>query len=195
MTSPRSSKLGSSSLVSRVAFAAGGPAKPRSSFRRGPARACDLISAKQAVAAALSLRGLSQEVRAERVATEWQELVGAKIASRTRPKGVYGRMLVIEVASSAWLHELTMLRPTLLGELVTRLGEPRLFDDLSFRIAGRSQPPREAPRRNSRAQPFEATARIPATGVARERIVRDAEAVDDAELRALITRIRIDNDR
>jgi hypothetical protein len=35
----------------------------------------------------------------------------------------------------------------------------------------------------------------PATGVARERIVREVGAVDDAELRELIARVRITHDR
>lgn len=165
------------------------------SGRFAPARACDLLTAKQAIAEALSLRGLSQGVRTERVTTEWTDLVGAKIASRTRPKGIWGRMLVIEVASSAWLHELSMLRPTLLAQLLTRVGEPRLFDDLSFRIAGRTQAPREVARWTPRPPPTQPRERLPATGVARERIVRETDVVDDAELRELIARIRIGNDR
>jgi hypothetical protein len=36
---------------------------------------------------------------------------------------------------------------------------------------------------------------VPATGLAREQIVREAEAVDDVELRELIARVRIANDR
>lgn len=162
---------------------------------RRPARACDVISAKQAIAAALNVRGLSDEIRAERVATEWDDLVGPKIAARTRPSGIYGRRLVVEVASSAWLHELSMLRPTLLSELLARVGEPRLFDDLSFRIAGRNRPPQAMSRRNPRAPAYQSGVRSPATGVARERIVQETGAVEDPELRALITAIRVGNDR
>lgn len=168
----------------------------RRSARRGPARAFDLVTAKQAVAAALTLRGLSQDVRMERITTEWTDLVGAKISARTRPRGVLGRALVVEVASSAWLHELTLLRPRLLGELLARIGEPRLFDDLSFRIAGRDRSPQPAARRPLPAVSHTAQQpRQPATGVAREQIVHETEAVDDVELRALIARIRIGNDR
>lgn len=166
----------------------------RRSTRRGPARAFERVTARQAITAALTLRGLSQEVRAERIATEWADLVGGKIASRTCPRGVQGRVLVVEVASSTWLHELTLLRPRLLGELLARVGEPRLFDDLSFRIAGRS---RASPAGVRRASPIPQQIRPqqPATGAARDQIVHETEAVDDAELRALITRIRVGNDR
>lgn len=110
---------------------------PKRSRPRTPSRALEAISAKQAIAAALSFRGLSHQVRTERITTEWVDLVGTKMAGRTRPTTIQGRVLVIEVASSAWLQELTLLRPQLLRQLIARIGEPRLFDEISFRIAGR----------------------------------------------------------
>jgi hypothetical protein len=70
-----------------------------------------------------------------RVLTEWAELVGPKLSSRTRPYSITDRILVIEVASSAWLHELTMLKAQLLDALHQRMGAPRLFDDLEFKLA------------------------------------------------------------
>lgn len=101
---------------------------------RAPARVRELVTAEQAIAAVLSFRGLSQQVRAERVVADWADLVGGRIAARSRPSGIRARVLMIEVASSAWLQELTMLRPQLLADLLARVGEPRLFDDISFRI-------------------------------------------------------------
>jgi hypothetical protein len=152
-------------------------------------------SAGEAIAAALRFRGITDEVRARRVLTEWAELVGPKIASRTRPEGVSDRVLLIEVASSAWLHELSLLRPQILAGLLARLGEPRLFDDLKLKLAGRSRTGAvSAPPRRLRARPAPPTPRA-ATGAAREQIVREVERVDDAELRELIARVRIANDR
>jgi predicted nucleic acid-binding Zn ribbon protein len=55
---------------------------PRTSGAGSPIRASD------AVAAALKLHGITDQVRAGRVLTEWSELVGPKIAQRTRPDGV-----------------------------------------------------------------------------------------------------------
>jgi len=162
---------------------------------RHPPRTGAAQTASQAVAAALELHGITDQVRASRVLTDWSELVGPKIAQRTRPDGVTDRMLWVEVATSAWLHELNLLRPQLLACLLERLGEPTLFDDLRFRLTGGSR--REpvimrAPRRPS-APPRPAPP--PATGAARERIVREAGAVDDDELRELIARVRITHDR
>ena len=163
--------------------------------RKGPPRAFETRSASDAIRDVLALRGISDRVRAERVLTEWTDLVGAKIAARTRPYGVENRTLVIEVATSAWLHELNLLRPQILAGLLERVGEPRLFDELAFRLAGRSRrepPPTRPP---SRPPPKVVPARAPASGIAREQIVREAETVDDAELRELIARVRIKNDR
>lgn len=162
---------------------------------RRPPRALETRSAGEAIKAALSFHGIADKVRAERVITEWTELVGPKIASRTRPYGVSERVLVIEVASSAWLHELNLLKSQILTGLLARLGEPKLFDDLRFRLAGRSgaRPtlirPRPRPTAPSRPSP------MPATGAARERIVREVENIDDEELRELIARVRIQHDR
>jgi len=151
--------------------------------------------ASAAVAAALELRGIRDQVRAGRVLTEWSELVGAKIAQRTRPDGIVDRVLWVEVATSAWLHELNLLRPQLLVGLHDRLGPPALFDELKFRLAGQRRRDPVALRGPRRPPPPARPAAIPATGAARERIVREAAAVDDAELRELIARIRITHDR
>ncbi|HEY5948298.1 MAG TPA: DUF721 domain-containing protein [Kofleriaceae bacterium] len=152
-------------------------------------------SAGDAVKSALAFHGISDEVRAQRVLTEWTDLVGPKIASRTRPYGVTERVLVIEVASSAWMHELNLLRAQILGGLLERLGEPRLFDDLKFKLAGRSGGRQNLIRPKPRPAPPKRPAPTPATGAAREQIAREVEKIDDDELRELIARVRIQNDR
>jgi predicted nucleic acid-binding Zn ribbon protein len=153
-------------------------------------------SAADAVATALQVHGLSDEIRANRLITEWTELVGPKIAQRTRPEGVTDRVLWIEVATSAWLHELNLLRPQLVNGLLTRLGEPRLFDEVRFKLAGRSRrPPTLAPTGRPRPAPPPRPPVFPATGAAREQITREVATIDDDELRELIARVRITNDR
>jgi predicted nucleic acid-binding Zn ribbon protein len=152
-------------------------------------------TASAAVAAALALHGITDQVRAGRVVTEWTELVGARIAQRTRPDGVVDRVLWVEVATSAWLHELNLLRPQLLASLRERLGEPAVFDDLKFRLTGQRRTAPVALRAPRRPAPPPEPAPPPATGAARERIVREAAAVDDDELRELIARVRITHDK
>jgi predicted nucleic acid-binding Zn ribbon protein len=168
---------------------AGGPGTRRAPRTLGPQ------TASAAVAAALELHGITDQVRAGRVVTEWSELVGARIAQRTRPDGIADRVLWVEVATSAWLHELNLLRPQLVAGLRDRLGEPALFDDLKFRLAGQRRRDPVALRGPRRPVPPARPAPPPATGAARERIVHEAATVDDAELRELIARVRITHDR
>jgi hypothetical protein len=165
--------------------------------RRGPPRTLEPRRAGDAVRAVLALHGIADEIRGQRVLAEWSELVGSRIASRTRPEGVRERVLVVEVATSAWLQELNLLRPQILSGLLARLGEPRLFDDLKFKLAGarRGVAPAGGPRRPQRPTVPSRPPPVPATGAAREQIARDVERIDDAELRELIARVRIANDR
>jgi hypothetical protein len=163
--------------------------------RRGPPRALEPRSASAAVAAALAFHGITDQVRAQSVLAEWADLVGPKIASRTRPVGVTDRVLVVEVASSAWLHELNLLKAQILSGLLARLGEPHLFDKLELKLAGKSGARPMPIRPRPRQAPATRAAPAPATGAAREQIVREVEKIDDDELRELIARVRIENDR
>ncbi len=160
-----------------------------------PARSLEMRSAGAAIKSVLALRGITDAVRAERLHTEWSELVGPRIAARTRPYDVRDRVLTIEVASSAWLQELNLLKPQILAGLVERMGVPKLFDDLKFKLAGRTGGRPVPQRPKGRPAPPPAAEPHPATGVAREQIAREVEAVDDLELRELIARVRIGNDK
>jgi hypothetical protein len=162
---------------------------------KGPPRALGATRAGDAVAKALALHGLSEEIRGQRLLTEWSDLVGPKIATRTRPDGITDRVLWIEVATSAWMHELNMLRPQLVKGLTERLGEPRLFDDVRFKLAGRNRRATLTVPGARRPPPPPRPLPMPATGVAREKIVREVATVDDAELRELIARVRITHDK
>jgi predicted nucleic acid-binding Zn ribbon protein len=173
------------------------PRPSRAGAGRRPARTLEPRSADAAVKDVLALYGITDEVRAERVHTEWYDLVGPRIAQRTRPYGIVGKTLVIEVASSAWVQELTLLRQQILTGLLARIGEPRLFEDLKFRLAGTTDRhrPLRVPPRGRPAPPPPPKPTEPATGIARENIARDVERVDDLELRELIARVRISHDR
>lgn len=163
--------------------------------RRVPQRTLEVRTAGAAIGDYLNLRGLMKEIRAETLQSQWTELVGQRIAERTRPEGIYERTLVVEVVSSAWLHELNLLRHSILMSLIEKVGQPRLFDELKFRIAGRSRkPPTERPRPRQPPKPPRPMP-MPATGLARERIVREVAAVDDPELRELIANVRIAHDK
>src|SRR5580704_17129040 len=128
-------------------------------------------------------------IREERLFAEWSAFVGERVASRTRPDTIVDRTLIVEVATSPWLHELRLLRPKIVADLLDRLGMPRFFDDIRFVLAGdrrRAQPAR--PPRPRRPPPPPAPLVEPATGAFAQRIVDEAASVADPELRALIVR-------
>ncbi len=61
----------------------------------------------------------------------WKEIVGDRVAQRTRVGKIYKRVLLVKVASSAWCQELSFLKPDLLRKL--RLADFQV-DDLRFRV-------------------------------------------------------------
>lgn len=164
-------------------------------MKRRPGRAFETQSAAQALGRVLAGYGLSDEIRGNRVMTEWAELVGPRVAARTRPDGISERVLWVEVATSAWLHELSLLKAQLLAGLIERLGEPRLFDDVRFKLAGKSRREQTTIPKPRAAAPGPLPVGAPATGARREQIVAETAQVDDEELRELIARVRITNDR
>lgn len=165
------------------------------SYKKAP-RARETRSAAAAIADALQLHGITNEIRANRLTAEWSDIVGPRIAARARPVDVRERVLTVEVASSAWLHELTMMKTQLEAQLIERLGEPKLFDKLKLQLAGRKKPETvnaraPAARKPRPPRPFQ----MPATGASREKIVREVGAVEDEELREIIAKVRIENDK
>lgn len=157
-----------------------------------------MLPAGVLVAATLAQHGLTEAVRTYRIAAEWDELVGERIARRTRPTGISRRVLYVQVASSAWLHELGLMKAQLLDVLWDALGEPRLFDDLTFKLAGKSRAPADAPGTAPMPRPPPRPRKQPppaAGGADRERILSETAAVDDDELRDLIARVRTRHNR
>ncbi len=137
----------------------------------------------------LKAYGLTEELRAQRIVADWEALVGARIAQHTRPLGITRRVLRVQVASSAWLHELGLLKQPLLTKLWQALGEPRLFDELSLQLAGRDRSQVTRPTAVRRAPP---PRRQPPPGDADPgQILEETAAVQDEELRGLIAGVRL----
>ncbi len=170
----------------------GSAQKPRRHAPRAR-RKKEVLPAGSLVAETLAGYGLSETIRTYRIAAEWDQLVGERIAKRARPIGISRRVLQVQVASSAWLHELGLLKNQLLDVLWTALGEPRLFDELSFQLAGRSSANADAPgvAPTARRPPPPPIPLPPiALGADRERILAETAAVVDDDLRDLISRVR-----
>lgn len=61
----------------------------------------------------------------------WISIVGERIARRAIPQALRGRTLVVGVASSSWLQELSYLKPTLLDHLAEEIG-PAVVKDIKL---------------------------------------------------------------
>jgi predicted nucleic acid-binding Zn ribbon protein len=63
----------------------------------------------------------------------WDSVVGDVIAQNARPAAMKGRILLVHVASSTWLHQFMFLKGEILEKLNHALnGEP--VEDLKFKI-------------------------------------------------------------
>jgi len=67
--------------------------------------------------AVLERLGLARAIERHSVFREWEERVGPEIARAARPHRVDGDTLIVRVASSAWLNELSLRQTELLGRL------------------------------------------------------------------------------
>ena len=148
------------------------------------------------VGAVLSANHVHIDIRGERLFAEWAAFVGEKIGQRTRPREIVGTALIVEVASSTWLHELRLLRPRLVADLLDKLGQPRLFDDVRLVLAGERarKPPIHRPGAPPPPKPLRPLPK-PASGAMAIRILEETKHVEDDELRALIAKVRIANDK
>jgi predicted nucleic acid-binding Zn ribbon protein len=152
---------------------------------------------REAVQRVVDHHRLHLDIREETLFAEWSAFVGERVGARTRPETIYDRTLIVEVATSAWLHELRLLRPKIVADLLDRLGMPRPFDDIRFVLAGERsrRTPTVRPTSRRKPPPPPRGPFPPATGRALQQILDDASRVQDEELRALIARVRISNDR
>jgi len=68
--------------------------------------------------------GLDRRLLGQRAVQEWADVVGPRIARRTRAVSFHEGTLRVEVEGSAWIYELRFLERRLIQELEKRLGAP-----------------------------------------------------------------------
>ena len=66
--------------------------------------------------------GIEHELPGWRAVAEWDGLVGARVARRTRAVAWRDGVLVVEVDGSAWMHELGFLKRELMARVRSRTG-------------------------------------------------------------------------
>jgi hypothetical protein len=169
--------------------------KPVSNRRRraGGPRSSQVQPVAESVKRVLELRGLTTAVRGNRIAVEWEQLVGARVAANSVPDGIRSGSLVIKVASSAWLHQLSMMRASLLTSLLDALGPPALFSDIRLVLGNGTLTGRAVPESKRTVVP---TLKLPPiTLTAAAQIIDEVDSIDDVELRSLIGAIRLKHAR
>jgi hypothetical protein len=84
--------------------------------------------------------------------SRWSEIVGPELAKRTIPEGFRNKTLILAVRSSAWLQELSFVKPRLLERLAEEIGpgvvtDIRLIQDpqLPVRPTPAAPPPKPQP--------------------------------------------------
>ena len=86
------------------------------------------------LAGVLEKHGVRKQVERIGVLELWPELVGEQLARVTRVRGLDEDALFIEVRSSAWLMELSMMKGEFLERVNARLGEAPI-DRIVFVLA------------------------------------------------------------
>ena len=78
------------------------------------------------LAQVLEKHGVQKQVQRVSVLDLWPEIVGERVAAVTRVKGLDRDALFVEVRSSAWLMELSMLKTEVLERVNARLADAPL---------------------------------------------------------------------
>ena len=63
----------------------------------------------------------------------WDRAVGKAVSENTRPAAFKGRLLLVYVSSSTWLHELSFLKADILKKVNLALGE-NLVEEIKFKV-------------------------------------------------------------
>ena len=63
----------------------------------------------------------------------WNSIVGSTIAENAKPAAIKGGLLLVHVASSAWIHQLQFLKDDIITTMNMALGK-EMIDDIKFKI-------------------------------------------------------------
>lgn len=120
---------------------------------------------------------LQKRLREARVWEVWQEAVGEKIASRAKPLSFRDGILTVAVSGSAWLQQLSLMKPEVIQN-VNEAADEEIVKDIFFKqgkIAGveKEQPPLPRPK-------------TPLSAEQQAKLAKLAEPLGDQELSAAL---------
>jgi hypothetical protein len=93
----------------------------------------------------LNERGWGAKLKEYRVFSLWAKAVGPGIARHSQPASIRGRRLTVIVDSSAWMQQLSLLKPEIIAKVNDRLG-PDGIEGITLKLGeleGPGGPPEE----------------------------------------------------
>jgi hypothetical protein len=128
----------------------------------------------------LNDRGWGAKLKEYRVFSLWQKAVGPGIARHSQPASIRGRRLTVMVDSSAWMQQLSLLKPEIIAKVNSRLG-PDGIESITLKLG-------ELERAEERPEEFQ-----PAVGKLEvgelTRIEEHLAAIKDPETRDALRRV------
>lgn len=102
-----------------------------------------MIGLTKLIGKAVGRPEIDRAARAQRVLSEWTEMVGPELASRSSPERFERGTVWVAVEGSAWAQELRLAKREILGRLAERSGDSSLITDMRFgvRPVNPQQPP------------------------------------------------------
>lgn len=153
-----------------------------------------VTSAAELVRGLLSRYGVESAVREHRIVTEWEEIVGARVAARAWPDGLNAGVLYVRVTNSSWMQELGFLREAMIREANRIVGDPPLVREVRLHLGARRSTDAAdlvaALAAQRRPRPAPRAPRVPVLAAEITRIDHEASAVSDPNLRAVIRDVR-----
>lgn len=89
--------------------------------------------------------GLGKKLNEQRAVVEWAEVVGERVAAHSRAMRVDGGRLLVEVDSSVWAQELSLMKRRILGEMNKRIGKG-VIETMHFVLGGTTADGGSSPR-------------------------------------------------
>jgi len=143
----------------------------------------------------LHRRGLAEPLRIYEIQRRWPSLVGAGTAARSWPTSLRQGVLVIHVADSTWVQELTYLKVQLLEKIRTVV-PPDAVTELRFFVrAGASCPPPEPPP-GAGTEPSQSTVErplAPHVAATLDAFENELDQIEDPDLRRSIRRAFVEH--
>ncbi|MDA8100660.1 MAG: DUF721 domain-containing protein [Nitrospiraceae bacterium] len=122
----------------------------------------------------LSRRGMAGKLREYRLFVRWSGIVGQAIGRHARPTALRAKKLTVTVDSSAWMQQLSLLRPEIVAKVNSALGE-QAVESITLRMGEVEGP---APAREVYQPPTGTLAPDEA-----KKVDESASAIADPELR------------